>query len=61
MVMYAAPFGFRKVVFLSHVIDDGGPVFPGDPPVACRRPEAGSLSEDSGSGPARAHLRPCSD
>ena len=29
----AAPFGFTKVVFLSHVIDDSTPVFPGDPPV----------------------------
>ena len=29
----AAPFGFTKVVFLSHVIDDNTPVFPGDPPV----------------------------
>jgi kynurenine formamidase len=29
----AAPFGFTKVVFLSHVIDDRVPVFPGDPPV----------------------------
>lgn len=26
----AAPFGFSKVVFLSHVIDEGVPVFPGD-------------------------------
>jgi kynurenine formamidase len=32
----AAPFGFTKVVFLSHVIDDGSPVFPGDPPVQIR-------------------------
>ena len=29
----AAPFGFNKVVFLSHVVGNGGPVFPGDPPV----------------------------
>ena len=29
----AAPFGFTKVVFLSHVIGDSTPVFPGDPPV----------------------------
>ena len=28
-----APFGFSRVVFLSHVIDAGTPVFPGDPPV----------------------------
>jgi kynurenine formamidase len=32
----AAPFGFRQVVFLSHVIDEGTPVFPGDPPVEIR-------------------------
>jgi kynurenine formamidase len=25
-----APFGFTRVVFLSHVIDEGAPVFPGD-------------------------------
>ena len=35
----AAPFGFTRVVFLSHVIDDGVPVFPGDPRV-CVRPAA---------------------
>lgn len=29
----AAPFGFRRVVFLSHVLAAGTPVFPGDPPV----------------------------
>jgi kynurenine formamidase len=29
----AAPFGFRRVVFLSHVLAGGTPVFPGDPPV----------------------------
>jgi len=28
-----APFGFTRVVFLSHVIDEGAPVFPGDFPV----------------------------
>ena len=28
-----APFGFGRVVFLSHVLARGGPVFPGDPPV----------------------------
>ncbi len=28
-----APFGFSKVVFLSHVLTDQTPVFPGDPPV----------------------------
>jgi kynurenine formamidase len=32
-VARAAPFGFTKVVFLSHVLDDEAPVFPGDPPV----------------------------
>jgi kynurenine formamidase len=31
-----APFGFSRVVFLSHVIDAGTPVFPGDPPVELR-------------------------
>jgi kynurenine formamidase len=28
-----APFGFSRVVFLSHVLEAGTPVFPGDPPV----------------------------
>ena len=32
----AAPFGFTRVVFLSHVITVGGPTFPGDPPVEIR-------------------------
>jgi arylformamidase len=32
-----APFGFSKVVFLSHVIGDGAPAFPGDPPVEVRQ------------------------
>jgi kynurenine formamidase len=32
-VTRAAPFGFSKVVFLSHVLSDGTPAFPGDPPV----------------------------
>ncbi|MGO8895493.1 MAG: cyclase family protein [Streptosporangiaceae bacterium] len=32
----AAPFGFNKVVFLSHVVGTHGPVFPGDPPVEIR-------------------------
>ncbi len=27
------PFGFSRVVFLSHVLDTFNPVFPGDPPV----------------------------
>jgi kynurenine formamidase len=31
--MRAAPFGFTKVVFLSHVISDDTPTFPGDPTV----------------------------
>jgi kynurenine formamidase len=31
-----APFGFSQVVFLSHVIGHGTPVFPGDPPVGIR-------------------------
>jgi len=35
-VTRAAPFGFTKVVFLSHVVGDGGPVFPGDPAVEIR-------------------------
>jgi kynurenine formamidase len=30
------PFGFRKVVFLSHVLTEEAPVFPGDPPVVLR-------------------------
>ena len=29
----AAPFGFSRVVFLSHVLSASTPVFPGDPPV----------------------------
>jgi kynurenine formamidase len=31
-----APFGFSRVVFLSHVLGPGTPVFPGDPPVEIR-------------------------
>lgn len=31
-----APPGFSKVVFLSHVLAVGAPVFPGDPPVELR-------------------------
>jgi hypothetical protein len=27
------PFGFSRVVFLSHVLTASGPTFPGDPPV----------------------------
>lgn len=34
--MSPAPFGFSRVVFLSHVIDQSTPVFPGDPPVELR-------------------------
>jgi kynurenine formamidase len=29
----AAPFGFSRIVFLSHVLAESTPVFPGDPPV----------------------------
>jgi kynurenine formamidase len=32
----AASFGFSQIVFLSHVITEGTPVFPGDPPVEIR-------------------------
>jgi kynurenine formamidase len=32
----AAPFGFTRIVFLSHVITAGSPTFPGDPPVEIR-------------------------
>jgi kynurenine formamidase len=35
-VTRAAPFGFARIVFLSHVLADGTPVFPGDPPVEIR-------------------------
>jgi kynurenine formamidase len=35
-VTRAAPFGFAKVVFLSHVVDEDTPVFPGDPAVEIR-------------------------
>jgi kynurenine formamidase len=31
--MRGAPFGFSQVVFLSHLLAPGTPVFPGDPPV----------------------------
>jgi kynurenine formamidase len=37
-VTRTAPFGFSRVVFLSHVIDAGMPVFPGDPPVTSSAP-----------------------
>jgi kynurenine formamidase len=33
---HPGPFGFTRVVFLSHVIGPGTPVFPGDPPVRIR-------------------------
>jgi kynurenine formamidase len=33
----AAPFGFSRVVFLSHVLATSTPVFPGDPPVEIHR------------------------
>ena len=42
----AAPFGFSKVVFLSHVIDDSTPVFPGDPPVQIH--PAATIEQDGG-------------
>jgi kynurenine formamidase len=32
----AAPFGFSRVVFLSHVVRAGAPLFPGDPAVEIR-------------------------
>jgi kynurenine formamidase len=32
-VTHAPPFGFSRVVFLSHVLTARAPVFPGDPPV----------------------------
>jgi kynurenine formamidase len=32
----AGPFGFTRIVFLSHVITADGPTFPGDPPVEIR-------------------------
>jgi kynurenine formamidase len=35
-VTRAAPFGFSRVAFLSHVIAGGAPAFPGDPPVEIR-------------------------
>jgi kynurenine formamidase len=39
-----APFGFTKAVFLSHVVDQSTPVFPGDPPVGIR--PAASIERD---------------
>jgi kynurenine formamidase len=39
-----APFGFSDVVFLSHVLTDSTPVFPGDPPVVLR--PAASIEHD---------------
>jgi kynurenine formamidase len=38
------PFGFGKVVFLSHVLGDSTPVFPGDPPVEIR--PAATIAQD---------------
>ena len=38
------PFGFSKVVFLSHVLTASGPTFPGDPPVEIR--PAATLERD---------------
>jgi kynurenine formamidase len=35
-VRRAAPFGFSQVVFLSHVIGDDAPMYPGDPLVEIR-------------------------
>lgn len=40
----AAPFGFSRVVFLSHVLTASTPVFPGDPPVEIR--PAASIGRD---------------
>jgi kynurenine formamidase len=40
----AAPFGFSRVVFLSHVLRAGTPVFPGDPPVEVR--QAATIERD---------------
>jgi kynurenine formamidase len=39
-----APFGFSRVVFLSHVLGTGAPVFPGDPPVEIR--PAAAIEQD---------------
>jgi kynurenine formamidase len=39
-----APFGFSRVVFLSHVLGPGTPVFPGDPPVEIR--PAATVAQD---------------
>jgi kynurenine formamidase len=39
------PFGFTRVVFLSHVLTAGGPVFPGDPPVEIRLENLAGLGE----------------
>ena len=40
----AAPFGFRRVVFLSHVLSASTPVFPGDPPVTIH--PAATIAQD---------------
>ncbi len=39
-----APFGFSRVVFLSHVLDAGTPIFPGDQPIEIR--PAASIDRD---------------
>jgi kynurenine formamidase len=39
----AGPFGFTRVVFLSHVLTAGGPTFPGDPPGYLNADAAGRL------------------
>jgi kynurenine formamidase len=44
MNVRAAPFGFRQVVFLSHVLSPDTPVFPGDPPV--RVSTAATIDQD---------------
>lgn len=36
LITMPAPFGFSDVVFLSHVLAESTPVFPGDPPVELR-------------------------
>jgi kynurenine formamidase len=67
----AAPFGFSKVVFLSHVISDGAPVFPGYSPVELRQiasierdgydVQSITMGEQAGTHWARTLRRPCSD
>ncbi len=38
------PFGFARIVFLSHVLAEDTPVFPGDPPVEVR--QAATIERD---------------